>query len=194
MKKTLDLKVIRNLIYPYLPVLVGTNVGGKPNFITIGLIGWLCYDVLSVSIGRRQYSRAGLLETGTFSINQPSAGLLKKLDYCGLESGRAVDKAALFETFYGQLETAPMIAECPVNIECRVIGTLERKVHTVFLGEVAAVHVDGEAMVDGALDVKRIDPVFYGPDPSAGRGAYAYWGLGRKLGRAFEVGRGLAAS
>jgi len=188
-KIKLDLKVVKNLVYPYVPMLVGVNVGGKPNIITIGLIGWLCYDVLSISVGHQQYSKAGLLENGTFSINQPTAALVKELDYCGIVSGREADKASLFETFYGDLATAPMIRECPLNIECRVIQTLIRKVHTVFLGEVAAVHADESALTEGVPTIEKVEPVFYAPDPTRDRRSYGYWGLGERLGHAFEIGK-----
>ena len=57
-----------NLLSPLLPVLVGTKVGGKPNYITIGLVGWLCYDTVSVSLGHNQYSNAGIRENRTFSV------------------------------------------------------------------------------------------------------------------------------
>jgi len=190
-KKQLDLKVTKNLIFPYLPVLVGCNVGGKPNYITIGLIGWLCYDMMSISVGHRQYSKAGIKENGTFSINQPSAEQIQELDYCGIASGRTVDKAALFDTFYGELETAPMIRQCPINIECRVVQTLTRPMHEVFLGEVVAVHASEEVLGDGVPDITRIHPLFYAPDTNQGKGIAGYWGLGERIARAFEVGKNL---
>jgi flavin reductase (DIM6/NTAB) family NADH-FMN oxidoreductase RutF len=193
-KKKLDLKVTKNLIFPYLPVLVGVNVGGKPNYIAIGLIGWLCYDLMSISVGHKQYSKIGIDENGTFSINQPTADLVRELDYCGMTSGRNVDKAVLFDTFYGDLDTAPMIRQCPINIECRVVQTLTRPVHTVFLGEVVAVHANEEYLGEGLPDVARIDPVFYAPDPSSGKGAHSYWKLGERIGRAFEIGKDLEKS
>ena len=190
-KKKLDLKAAKNLLFPYLPVFVGVNVGGKANYIAIGLIGWLCYDVMSISVGHKQYSKIGIEENGTFSINQPTIDLVRQLDYCGMTSGRKVDKAALFETFYGELETAPMISECPVNIECRVVQTLTRSVHAVFLGEVVAVHASEEYLDEGLPDVGRIRPIFYAPDPSHGKGVHSYWGLGERIGRAFEIGKEL---
>jgi len=190
-KHTLEMKAVRNLIFPYLPVLVGVNVHGKPNYITIGLIGWLCYDMISISVGHQQYSIGGLSENRTFSINQPGRELLEKLDYCGIASGRTADKAAVFETFYGKLETAPMIRECPINIECRVVQTLYRPIHQVFLGEVAAIHASEDALSHGLPDVEKIRPVFYAPEGSGEKPKYVYWGLGAKLGDAFAVGRKL---
>ncbi len=190
-KRRLETKVMKNLVYPYLPVLVGANVHGKPNYITIGLIGWLCYDMMSVSLGHEQYSRQGIEENGTFSVNQPSATLVREVDFCGMASGRDTDKAALFETFYGELKTAPMIRECPVNLECRVVQTLRRAVHTVYLGEVVAVHADERILCDGVVCLPDVDPIFYAPDPRKEKSAHSYWGLGKRLGAAFEIGKEL---
>lgn len=184
----------RNFLFPYLPVLVGATVGGKPNYITIGLVGWLCYDAISVSVGHKQYSNAGIRENGTFSINQPSAKMVKELDYCGLYSGRKVDKSALFENFYGTLETAPMIKECPVNIECRVIQTMERPVHTVFIGEVAEVYFDEDCLTEGVPDVSKIDPIFFGPVKGQTQLSGCYWKMGDYLARAWNVGKELKGS
>ncbi len=181
----------RNRLLPLLPVLVGTKVKGKPNYITIGLVGWLCYDAISVSVGHNQYSNAGIKENGTFSVNQPSAAMVKELDYCGLYSGRKVDKAALFKNFYGKLETAPMIEECPVNIECRVIQTMERSVHTVFIGEVAEIYFDEDCLTEGVPDVKKIDPILYAPVKGRTDLAGSYWKLGDYLAGAWEVGKEL---
>jgi len=183
--------LVKNLLYPYLPVIVGMNVDGKPNYITVGLVGWLCYDALSVSIGHKQYSNRGIRQNGTFSVNQPSAALVKQLDFCGLYSGRKVDKAALFKNFYGSLETAPMIEECPVNIECRVIQTIERKIHTVFIGEVEAVYVSEECLKGEYPDVFKIDPILYLPDRTKGTEVGEYRTLGASLGQAWQIGRDL---
>ncbi|MFO7965558.1 MAG: flavin reductase family protein [Desulfobacterales bacterium] len=184
----------RNLLLPYLPVLVGTNVGGKPNYITIALVGWLCYDAISVSVGRDQYSNAGIRENRTFSINQPSAEMVKELDYCGLYSGRKVDKSALFENFYGGLETAPMIKQCPVNIECRVVQTIERPVHTIFIGEVAEVYFDEDCMTGGVPDVSKVDPIFFGPVKGRTELAGCYYKMGDYLAPAWNVGKELKGS
>lgn len=190
-KKVSDLMGVKNLLFPYLPVLVGANVDAKPNYITIGLIGWLCYDAVSVSVGHKQYTNAGIKENRTFSVNQPTASMVRQLDYCGLYSGRKVDKSVLFENFYGELQTAPMIKECPVNIECRVIQIMERAIHTVFIGEVAAIHLGEEYLAQGVLDITKVDPVFFAPDKKEGRYSGSYWRLGEYLARAWEVGKDL---
>lgn len=179
----------KNSLMPCLPVLVGTQVNGKPNYITIALVGWLCYDAISVSVGHQQYSNIGIKETGTFSVNQPSAKMVKELDYCGLVSGRKVDKTTIFENFYGKLKNAPMIEECPVNIECRVIQTMERPVHTVFIGEVVEVYIDDHCLTDGMPDVTKIDPILYSSTKSTKAFSGIYWKLGEHLAEAWEVGK-----
>jgi flavin reductase (DIM6/NTAB) family NADH-FMN oxidoreductase RutF len=191
MDKTMvrDLMGVKNVLYPYLPVLVGVNVNGRPNYITIGLVGWLCYDAMSVSVGHRQYSNRGIKENGTFSVNQPTAGMIEELDYCGIYSGRKVDKGTLFENFYGELETAPMIRGCPINIECRVIQTMERSIHTVFIGEVVAVYVDEDYLSDGLVDLGKVEPVFFAPEKRGRKSSGSYWGLGERLAWAYDVGR-----
>ena len=180
-----------NLLAPLLPVLVGTNVGGKPNYITIALFGWLCYDAISVSVGRKKYSNAGIKENGTFSVNQPTAAMVKKLDYCGLYSGRKVDKSTLFKNFYGNLKTAPMIKECPINIECSVIKTLERPVHTVFIGEVNEAYIEESCLTEGVPDVSKIDPILYSPVKGRKKFAGRYWKLGEYLAQAWKIGKEL---
>ena len=186
-----DLMGVKNILYPYLPVLVGANVNGRPNYITIGLVGWLCYDALSVSVGHKQYTNGGIRENGTFSVNQPTVRMVKEVDYCGLYSGRRVDKSALFGNFYGELGTAPMIRECPVNIECRVIQTMARRVHTVFIGEVVGVYVDDEYLKEGLVDVSKVEPIFFAPEKRGGRSSGSYWMLGERLAQAWEVGKEL---
>ena len=192
-KKVSDLNGIKNLLFPVLPVLVGANVNGKPNYITIGGIGWLCYNAMSISVGRKQYTNAGITENGTFSINQPTTSMVKKLDYCGLHSGSKVDKSALFENFYSELQTAPMIKECPINIECRVVQIMERPVHTIFIGEVVTIYLEEDYLMEGMPDVFKIDPVLVAPDKSRGGkyGGWGYWKLSEYLAPAWEVGKDL---
>lgn len=181
----------RNILMPCLPVIVGTQVDDKPNYITIALVGWLCYDAISISVGRKQYSNAGIKETGSFSVNQPSAKQVKELDYCGLVSGRTTDKSAKFENFYGKLENAPMIKECPVNIECRVVQTLERSVHTVFIGEVVSVYIDDDCLTNGVPDASKIDPILFSSTRGDKSHSGKYWKLGDHLADAWEIGKEL---
>jgi len=79
---------------------------------------------------------------------------LEKVDYCGLMSGKRVDKSEIFEVFYGDLETAPMIVGCPICMECRLIQTIELPTHYLFVGEIIASYADENYLSDGGIDTK----------------------------------------
>ena len=101
-----------------------------------------------ISSGQTHYTNRGILENGTYSINFPSTNLLAVTDYCGIVSGSEVDKSALFKTFYGEQGTAPMIRECPVNLECRVVKEFTIQHRQIFVGEVVQAHVDEKFVVE----------------------------------------------
>ena len=106
-----------------LPVaLFGANVSGKRNFFTIVWFTMLQDDppLVGAGMSKSHFTRRGIDENRTFSINIPSSSMTDVVDYCGLHSGSSVDKSNLFEVFYGKLETAPLVAECPLNMECRL--------------------------------------------------------------------------
>ena len=113
-------------------VLVGTQVEGKANFMTVG---WCARananpPMIVCGIGNHHYTPKGIAETKTFSVNIPSSDLLEKTDYCGLVSGEKTDKSQVFDVFYGSLKTAPMIRECPVTLECRLVQTVPLPTNT----------------------------------------------------------------
>ena len=123
----------------------------------------------------------------TFSVNTPSPDLLKETDYCGLVSGRDADKAAVcgFEVFYGELETAPLIEQCPLNLECRVVHMLNLGMHCLVIGQVEGSHISEEYLTDGKPDIDRINPVVFCKESAA------YFSVGDFIGKAFGVGREL---
>lgn len=169
---------------PMPAVLVGANVGGKPNFMTVAWAGVACMDppMIAVAINKARHTEKGIVENGTFSVNLPSAKHAVALDHCGLVSGKRVDKSAVFETSYGKLGTAPLIAEFPVNIECRVRHTLELGTHNLHVGEIIDILVAEECLTEGAPDTRKIDPLIY-----SGNG---YYRVGELIGEAFSIGRG----
>jgi flavin reductase (DIM6/NTAB) family NADH-FMN oxidoreductase RutF len=173
---------------PYMSVmpavLVGANVDGKPNYMAVAWTGVACMDppMMAIAINKARHTEKGILENGTFSVNIPSAKHVVETDYCGIASGSKVDKTSIFETFYGKLGTAPLIADFPVNIECELRHTLELGSHNLHVGEIIDVHMSKDCMTDGKPDPKRIDPIIYS--------GYNYYGLGDVVGRAFSVGKG----
>ncbi len=131
-------------LYPMPVTLVGANVGGRPNFLTVAFCGIMNPHppIIYVALNKAHHTNAGIKENQSFSVNIPSAEMVRVTDYCGLASGRDTDKSRLFEVFYGDLGTAPMIGECPLNMECRLIQTLDFRVDEVFIGEIMQSYSD----------------------------------------------------
>lgn len=171
---------------PVVPtVVVGTNVDGKPNYLAVGFVSGVNIKppILGVSLNRKHYSIKGLLENGTFSVNIPSVDNLLATDYCGLVSGRSVDKASLFTSFYGELQTAPMIEEFPIVCECKYTGQkVDFAMDTIYFGEVVQAYVNQDLYKKGQpADILRINPLLTGLDRQ-------YRVVGQSIGKAFSIG------
>ena len=175
------------MYYPMPCSLVGANVRGKPNYLTVAWFSMVNPDppCLAVAMGKTHYTNSGIRENQSFSLNVPSAEMAEVTDYCGLVSGSKVDKSGLFETFYGKLETAPMIQECPVSFECKVIRTVELPKEELFIGEIVATYCDESCLTEGVPDLKKINPlVLLMPDRK-------YVALGQEVGSAWKIGKKL---
>ena len=172
-------------LYPLPAVLVGTKVEDKPNFMTVAWCGIAGNEPprISMVLGRRHYTCKGIEESKSFSINIASAGMAKEVDFCGLYSGGSVDKAEMFTVFYGSLESAPLIEECPVNIECRVIEMTDNGGSYFIVGEVIEVHVDDACMTEGKPDAQKIDPLIFATI------SRKYYRLGDYIGDAYSIGK-----
>jgi flavin reductase (DIM6/NTAB) family NADH-FMN oxidoreductase RutF len=175
----------QTLLYPMPAVLVGALVNGKPNFMTAAWCGIVASTppAISVAVRPARFTLAGISANNTFSINVPSAELVEKVDYCGIYSGHKIDKSQIFKVSYGGLGSAPLIEECPVNLECRVIHSLDLGSHTLFIGEIAETYVNEDCLTDGQADPAKIDPLIYTT------GVKQYQRLGEIVGRAWEVGK-----
>jgi flavin reductase (DIM6/NTAB) family NADH-FMN oxidoreductase RutF len=177
----------QNFFIPMPVVLVGTQVNGKDNFMTAGWCSRANANppMILCGIGNHHYTPRGIAETRTFSVNIPSSGMLEKVDYCGLVSGEKTDKSGVFNVFYGTLKTAPMIRECPVNLECRLVHELRLPTNTIFVGEISGAYADPGVMKEGKPDFAAIDPLLLTmPDNR-------YWTLGRHAGDAWSAGKKL---
>ena len=175
----------KNCLFPSLTTLVGANVGGAPNYITIAYVGIMDHGSISLSMNKAHYTNAGIKENGTFSVNIPSVEMVIQTDYFGLVSGKRVDKAKLVQTFYGELETAPMIEQCRINMECRLLQTVDFPQHDVFVGEIVATHCDESVLTDGVVDFERVQPILFAMNDRS------YWKLGGRLGKAWSIGKKL---
>ncbi len=172
-------------LYPKPTLLVGAMVNGKPNFMTASWSGIACHNppAISVAIRPERYTFSGIIEHGAFSINVPGSTLAKETDFCGIYSGRDNDKTKLFNIFYGKLENVPLIADCPLNLECKVIHSVEIGTHTLFIGEIMETHADEDCLSNGKPDIKKIDPIIYAT------GTRQYHKIGDEIGKAYDIGK-----
>ncbi|MBQ8184836.1 MAG: flavin reductase family protein [Lachnospiraceae bacterium] len=137
-----------NMLYPLPAVMVScAREGEKPNIITLAWVGTVCTNppMVSISIRPSRYSYDIIKETGEFVINLTTEDLIRAADYCGVKSGRDVDKfqeMGLTALAARELKAAPAIAESPVNIECRVSEIKELGSHHLFLADVVGVSVE----------------------------------------------------
>lgn len=136
------------MVYPLPAVMVSTaDKFGKSNILTIAWTGTICTNpaMVYISVRPERYSYHMLKESGEFVINLTTEQLAKATDYCGVRSGKNVDKwkeANLTPAKAEKLQYAPVIEECPVNIECKVTEVKELGSHHMFLAEVLAVQID----------------------------------------------------
>ena len=152
---------------------------GRPNIITLAWVGTVCTNppMVSISVRPERYSYPILKETGEFVINLTSKELAVATDYCGVKSGRDVDKfkeMGLTPIPASEVK-APMIKESPVNIECKVRQILPLGSHDMFLADVVAVHADEKYMDEKhKFHLEQAEPIIY----SHG----SYFGCGELLG------------
>jgi len=175
----------QTLLFPMPAVLVGATVDERANFMTAAWCGIAASKPPAVSVALQgvRHTLKGIIQKGTFSINVPSAALARQVDYCGIYSGAKRDKSELFNIFYGELKTAPLIRECPVNLECRVIHRLNLKSHEFVVGEIIETYVNEDCFTKEKPDPEKIDPLIYTP------GVMKYQRLGEVVGNAFNLGK-----
>ncbi len=169
------------MLYPVPAVMVScARPGERPNIITIAWAGTICSDpvMVSISVRKERYSHDIIEETGEFVINLVTADLTRAMDYCGVKSGRDIDKFAEMHLtpFDSKTVNAPGILESPVSLECKVTKVIELGSHDMFLAEVTAVSVDPKYM-DKNGEYRLND---------AGLVAYShgqYFKLGEKIGK-----------
>ena len=163
-----------NILNPLPVALVGANVDGRPTYMVVGYISPFDFGRhVFFSLYKERYTRKGIHENGTFSVNIPSEALIGETRVCGSMSGRDLDKSTLFETFYGELGTAPMIRESPLNMECEVVEVLDYDPNEGIIGKVVKSYVDSECLVDDKLDLRKVQPFVW-----ATGGDYNYYRLG----------------
>jgi len=171
-----------------MPVtIIGAKVDGTPNFMTLAWVTRVNMKppMWGITMNQKHHTVIGIKQNNSFSINIPNSEIIKQTDFCGIISGRTYDKSSLFDIFYGELENAPMINECPVNIECKLFQTLKLPTHYFFIGEIVTVYSEEKYVTENKLDAKKIDPLIFSMPQNK------YWSLGDQLGDAWRIGREL---
>ena len=166
-----------NKVYPLPAVMVSSgDASGKQNILTVAWTGTVCTNpaMLYISVRPERYSYEIIRSTGEFVVNLTTEKLAKATDYCGVRSGRDVDKWKEMHLTPGvstQLQYAPIIEESPVNIECCVTEVRELGSHHMFLAEVKAVQVSEEFMdKKGKFDLNQAGLLVYSHGEYLGTG------------------------
>ncbi|MFA9463494.1 MAG: flavin reductase family protein [Velocimicrobium sp.] len=169
-----------NMLYPLPAVMISCQEKGKaPNIITVAWTGTVCTNpaMVYISVRPERYSYEIIKKSGEFVINLTTKKLAKAVDFCGVRSGRDVDKFEFLHLTPTPSEKikVPYIEECPVNIECKVKEIIELGSHHMFLATVEGVHIDASYLDDkGRFQLNNADLIVY----SHGE----YFDLGEKIG------------
>jgi flavin reductase (DIM6/NTAB) family NADH-FMN oxidoreductase RutF len=170
---------------PWAQTILGTHLEGKVNYMALDWLTRVNFKpaMLGICVNKGNSSHDAIQVTGEFSINIPTADMVVITDYTGLVSGKRSDKSNLFKVFYGQLKQAPMIQECPLNIECKVEQSVDLPTNSFFIAEITNIYCDEKFMTDGKPDFAKINPfVLTMPDNR-------FWALGDCIGKAWHAGK-----
>jgi flavin reductase (DIM6/NTAB) family NADH-FMN oxidoreductase RutF len=175
---------------PWTQTILGTHLEGRVNYMALDWLTRVNFKpaMLGICVNKGNASHGALVETGEFSINIPSADMVSITDYTGLVSGKRTDKSGLFEVFYGDLAAAPMIQECPLNIECRVTQNVDLPTNSFFIAEIVNIFCDENFMTASKPDVAKIKPFLLTmPDNR-------FWAIGDCIGKAWHEGKGFRSN
>jgi flavin reductase (DIM6/NTAB) family NADH-FMN oxidoreductase RutF len=186
MGEKIDLGV-QGFVYPMPVALIGADRGDEPTFMPVAWVNRVQFNPPRVAMGvnKQHATNEGIREHGQFSVCFPHEAMVEVTDWCGLNSSaRGAAKAAQFSVFRGSLEHAPLIAECPLCLECSVFEVVDLGSHALFIGDIAGTWTEERFMEGGDPDIGKMKPfVLTMPDNR-------YWSVGAELGRAWSAGRG----
>jgi flavin reductase (DIM6/NTAB) family NADH-FMN oxidoreductase RutF len=146
-------------------VLVGSMGEGKADFVTVGAVGIAANNppAISIALQPQRHSLKGIRQNMVFSVNIPSTAQVAETNYCGSVSGAKADKVVdcHFKLFFGKLEVAPLIEQCPVNHVCKVMHILNLGSHYLVIGQIVETFVSEECLTEGRWDLSKIQPFFF---------------------------------
>lgn len=178
-------------IYPMPTVIVGSLINGKPHFLTVSYVGIVQHTppLVSISLSNNHTTNKGIQENKTFSINIPNTRMMKITDFVGMNSGKTIDKGAMFTIFYGELKNAPMIMETPLNLECRLIKNLHLNNESqIYIGEIIQSYSEKKYIRRNYPYMKKLDPIIFSINSNS------YYNVGRRIGWAWKAGLNINAS
>jgi flavin reductase (DIM6/NTAB) family NADH-FMN oxidoreductase RutF len=181
----------QRLLFPMPTTLIVTGTIEKANIVTIAWVSLLTSSppTLGISVGSKGFSGNEILNNGNFSVNIASVEIMTEADFCGITSGRTVDKFGRsgLTAMPSRYIDSPIIKECPVNLECKLVQSSMIGATNHFVGEILQVHIDTNKLKDTtdprSFDIEAINPLIY-----IG-GAREYRSIGKKVGDAYQVGK-----
>lgn len=171
--------------FPMPMALLGTTYRGKPNFMALGWFTRVNYQppMIGIGVNRSHVTYECIVENGCFSLSIPSEEMRVETDYTGCVSAQKVDKSALFPIFYGELDKAPMVETCPVNMECRLVETFDFPTNTLFVGEIVNAYSEERYLDEKKqVDLSRSHPFMLSMLDNR------FWNLGEVIGKAWSDG------
>lgn len=173
-----------SILYP-TPVVLATSIdeNGEPNVCTLAASGILAGNPphVSISIRPSRYSHALISKSNEYVLNIPTATIVRETDYCGIVSGRTIDKFKVTKLtpVEAKIVKPPIISECPISLECKVKDTIKFGSHDVFVGEVVNLSVDESVLGESRnIDYTKLRPITWNPITEE------YHSLGERLGKA----------
>lgn len=185
MKKSFGKKIAA--IYTPVWVVGSYGLNFQPNFMTVAWGGVCCSEppCLAVSLRKATATYGYIMQEKAFTVNIPGERQAAVTDFFGMVSGRDEDKTARgkIAAVRGEMVCAPIVAEFPINIELKLIHTIELGLHTQFIGEIMDVKIDDMLITEEKPDLQKIMPFIY--DTSNRH----YYGIGKEVGKAFSIGK-----
>lgn len=172
---------------PTTQLILGTRYNGKENYMALAWATRVNFKppLIAIAVNNNHASHSAITEHQEFSLCMPSTEQVNITDYVGLVSGKNSDKSKLFTTRYGKLNHAPMIEECPLNLELKLYERVNLPTNTVFIGEIVGSWCREDLMTEGVPDIKKIKPfTLTMPDNR-------YWAFGDQVGNAWQDGKQL---
>lgn len=172
---------------PTSQMILGAMREGKATFMALAWVTRVNFQpaLFAIAVNKGHATHEAILKSGEFSLSLPSTKLVEITDYTGLVSAKKTDKSQLFNLFYGALNSAPMIQECPLTLACKLHTTVDLPTNTVFIGELVESWCEDSCLIAGKPDMTTIQPFMLTmPDNQ-------FWAMGKKIGDAWNAGKAL---